>query len=79
MIKRLRALPLPGRQHSFLEIDHEIFSGIILSLPLIQEEQLSVTGEKICTILVKRLEDQACPVKMWLGKLTVLNMTHWVD
>ena len=26
----------PGREHSFLEIDHEIFSTIILSLPLIQ-------------------------------------------
>ena len=27
----------PGRQHSFVEIDHEIFSSVILSLPLIQE------------------------------------------
>ena len=25
------------RQHSFLEIDHEIFSTLILSFPLIQE------------------------------------------
>ena len=24
-----------GRQHSFMEIDHEIFSMVILSLPLI--------------------------------------------
>ena len=46
-----------GRQHSFVEIDHEIFSTVILSLPLIQEEQLSVSGEKMCTILVNRLED----------------------
>ena len=29
--------PRRGRQHSFVEIDHEIFSMIILSLPLIQE------------------------------------------
>ena len=30
--------PRRGRQHSFLEIDHEIFSTtVILSLPLIQE------------------------------------------
>ena len=29
--------PRRGRQHSFVEIDHEIFSTIILSLPLIQE------------------------------------------
>ena len=46
-----------GRQHSFVEIDHEIFSTVILSLPLIQEGQLSVSGERMCTILVNRLED----------------------
>ena len=45
------------RQHSFVEIDHEIFSTVILSLPLIQEGQLSVSGERMCTILVNRLED----------------------
>ena len=28
--------PRRGRQHSFVEIDHEIFSTVILSLPLIQ-------------------------------------------
>ena len=49
--------PRRGRQHSFVEIDHEIFSTIILSLPLIQEGQLSVSGERMCTILVYRLED----------------------
>ena len=46
-----------GRQHSFVEIDHEIFSTVILSLPLIQEGQLSVSGERMCRILVNRLED----------------------
>ena len=59
--------PRWGRQHSFVEIDHEIFSTVIidheifstviLSLPLIQEGQLSVSGERMCTILVNRLED----------------------
>ena len=49
--------PHRGRQHSFVEIDHEIFSTVILSLPLIQEGQLSVTGERMCTILVNRLEN----------------------
>ena len=49
--------PRRGRQHSFMEIDHEIFSTVILSLPLIQEGQLSVSGERMCTILVNRLED----------------------
>ena len=42
--------PLPphlGRQHSFLEIDHEIFSMVILTLPLIQEGQLSASGERL--------------------------------
>ena len=49
--------PRRGRQHSFVEIDHEIFSMVILSLPLIQEEQLSVSGERMCTIPVNVLED----------------------
>ena len=59
----------------FMEIDHEIFSTVILSLPLIQEGQLSVSGKRMCTILVNRLEDSACPVNLWLGKLTVPDMT----
>ena len=50
--------PRRDRQHSFVEIDHEIFSTVILSLPLIQEGQLSVSGETMCTILVNRLEDR---------------------
>ena len=49
--------PRRGQQHSFVEIDHEIFSTVILPLPLIQEGQLSVSGERMCTILVNRLED----------------------
>ena len=49
--------PRQGRQHSFVEIDHEIFSTVILSLPLIQEGQLSVSGKRMCTILVNRFED----------------------
>ena len=43
--------PRRGRQHSFVEIDHEIFPTVILSLPLIHEGQLSVSGERMCTIL----------------------------
>ena len=49
--------PRRGRQHSFVEIDHEICSTVILSLPSIQEGQLSVSGKRMCTILVNRLED----------------------
>ena len=51
------------------------FSAFILSSQLIQEGQLSVSGQRMCTILVNRLEDKAGPVKVWLGKLTVLDMT----
>ena len=64
-----------GSQHCFVEIDHEILSTVILSLPQIQEGQLSVSGQRMCTILVNHLEDQARPVKVWLGKLTMLKMT----
>ena len=67
--------PRRDRQHSFVESDHEIFSTVILSLPLLQEGQLSVSGERMCKILVNHLEDQVCPVNVWLGKLTALNMT----
>ena len=40
---------------------------IILSLPLIQEGQMSVSGETMLTILINHLENWACPVKEWLG------------
>ena len=56
--RRSRVQPPPqGRQHSFVEIDHEIISTVILSLPLIQEGQLSVSGKRMYTILVNHLED----------------------
>ena len=58
-----RFSPLPGRQHSFLEIDHEIFSSVILSLLLIQEGQLSVSGERMCKILVNHLRELSLPSK----------------
>ena len=57
--------PRRGWQHSFMEVDHEIFYTVILSLPLIQEGQLSASGERICTILVSCLEDYAYPVDVW--------------
>ena len=46
-----------GLARFFRVIDHEIFSAVIHSLPQIQEGQLSVSGERMCTILVNRLED----------------------
>ena len=36
-------------QHSFVEIGHGIIATAILPLPLIEEGQLSVTGERMCT------------------------------
>ena len=42
---------------NMIMFDHEIFSTVILSLLLIQEGQLSVSGERMCTILVNRLAD----------------------
>ena len=35
--------------HTFVEIYHDIISTVILPLPLIQEGQLSVSGESMCT------------------------------
>ena len=43
-----RVQPRRGRQHSFVEIDHEIFFTVSLSLPLIQEGKLSVSGKRMC-------------------------------
>ena len=57
VIRRLQVQLQLGRQHSYVEIDPEIFSTVIISLLLIQEGQFSVSGERMCTILVNRLED----------------------
>ena len=37
------------RSHTFVTIDYEIFSAVILHLPLIQEGLLSVIRESMCT------------------------------
>ena len=66
----------PQRSATFFRGDWSMnIFHVILSLPLIQEGQLSVSDERMCTILVNRLEDYACPVNVWLGKLTTLDMT----
>ena len=49
MVSRSGFDPRLVRQHSFVEIDYDIFSTVILFLPLIQEAQLSVSGERMCT------------------------------
>ena len=47
--QEIAGLTLLGQQHSFLEIDYKIFSTVILSLPLIREGQLSVSGRRLLT------------------------------
>ena len=47
----------PTWDQDIVEMDHEIFSTVNFFLPLIQEGQLSVSGKRMCTILVNRLED----------------------
>ena len=63
---------IPTQSHTFIEIDHEIISTVILLLLLIQEGLLSVTKESMCMIevLVNRLVKLA-QEKVWLGKLTI--------
>ena len=51
------ALEIDHEIFSMVIFDHEIFSMVILSLLLSQEGQLSVAGERMCTILVNLLED----------------------
>ena len=47
---RMSRVQPPPRSATFVEIDHEIFSTVILYLPMIQEGQLSVSGERMCTL-----------------------------
>ena len=50
-----------GRGFGFMQIDHEIFSAVIIFLPLIRICQFLATE---CTqVLVNPLEDLACPGK----------------
>ena len=47
-VSKGRKTPTQQQQHSFVEIVHEIISTAILSLPLIEVGQSSVTGENMC-------------------------------
>ena len=49
---------IPAQPHTFVEIDPEMFSMVILLLPLIQKGLLSVTSETMCTNAQE---------KAWLG------------
>ena len=47
-IQGSRVLPL-AQSHTFVVIDHEIISTVILFLPLIQEGLLTDTSKSMCT------------------------------
>ena len=76
--------PHRNRQHSFVEIDHEIFSTVILYLLLIQDGQLSVSGERMCTILVNNTDQTLHSAASDLGlhclPITLLRVSQlqWV-
>ena len=56
VIRGLRVRFPLGQQHSYVENDDGIFSTIIPFLPLIREGELTVSDDRMCTILVKCLE-----------------------
>ena len=71
--RRSRVRP-PPRSATFFRGDWSWNIFYDHSLPS-ADSRRAVSGERMCTILVNRLEDKACPVNVWLGKLTALDMT----
>ena len=64
---------IPALSHTFMEIDREIISMVIL-LPsrwIIQEGLLSVTSESMCTKYWLTACSKLAQEKVWLGELTV--------
>ena len=61
-----------ARSHTFMEIDHEIISTVILLLPLINSRRVVVSYKRkyVHELLVIRLFKPA-QEKVWLGELTV--------
>ena len=61
-----------ARAHTFVEIDHEIISTVILLLPLIYSRRAVVSYKRkyVHELLVNRLFKPA-QEKVWLGELTV--------
>ena len=62
---------IPARSHTFMEIDREIISTVILLLLLIQEGLLSVTSESMCTKYWLTACSRLPRKKVLLGELTV--------
>ena len=63
---------IPARSHTLVEIDHEIISTVILSLPLNHSRRVVVSYKQKCVheVLVNCLF-QLAQEKVWLGELTV--------
>ena len=66
------ASSIPARSHTFVEIDHEIISTVISSLPLIYSRRVVVSYKRkyVHKLLVNRLFKPA-QEKLWLSELTV--------
>ena len=60
------------RSHTFVEIDHDMISTVISSLPLIHSRRVVVSYKRkyVHELLVNRLFKPA-QEKVWLGELTV--------
>ena len=63
---------IPARSHTFVEVDHEIISTVILLLPLIHSRRVVVSYKRkyVHKLLVNRLFKPA-QEKVWLDELTV--------
>ena len=66
------ASSFPAPSHTFVEIDHEIISTVITSLPLIHSRRVVVSYKRkyVHELLVNRLFKPA-QEKVWLSELTV--------
>ena len=66
------ASSIPARSHTFVEIDQEIISTVILLLPLIYSRRIVVSYKRkyVQELLVNRLFKPA-QEKVWIGELTV--------
>ena len=66
------ASSIPARSHTFVEIDHEIISTVILLFPLIHSRRVVVSYKQKYAheVLVNRLFKLA-QEKVWVGELTV--------
>ena len=64
-----------------IKLQRNHWLAMTLSSNLAYTSFLTLSGERMCILLVNHLEDLAFPVKVWLGKLTVhvLIPLGWLD